>query len=58
MAWGQLAPDLSPWALPAKRSKNRKAHVAHLAEPARAASPATAAAGRANLCSRRSTGLR
>ena len=36
MAWGELAPDLSAWTLPAGRSKNRKAHVAHLADPTRA----------------------
>jgi len=36
MRWGELAPDLSTWTLPAERAKNRRAHVVHLAEPARA----------------------
>ena len=35
MRWGELAPDLSVWTLPALRSKNRKPHVQHLAEPTR-----------------------
>ncbi len=36
MRWGELAPDLSAWTLPAPRSKNRKPHVQHLAEPTHA----------------------
>jgi hypothetical protein len=36
MRWGELAPDLSAWTLPAPRSKNRKPHLQHLAEPTRA----------------------
>jgi integrase len=36
MRWGELAPDLATWTIPAQRAKNRTAHLVHLAEPARA----------------------
>ena len=36
MTWGELAPDMSTWTLPAGRSKNARPHVVHLAAPARA----------------------
>ncbi|WP_428484921.1 tyrosine-type recombinase/integrase [Rhodopila sp.] len=36
MRWSELAEDLSTWTIPARRAKNRKAHIVHLAEPARA----------------------
>ncbi len=35
MAWGELAPDLSEWELPATRAKNGKAHLIHVAAAAR-----------------------
>ncbi|MCW8088026.1 tyrosine-type recombinase/integrase [Sabulicella glaciei] len=35
MRWGELAPDLSTWTLPASRAKNGKAHIVHLSAPAR-----------------------
>lgn len=36
MTWGEVAPDLSTWELPAARAKNGKAHIVHLSEPGRA----------------------
>lgn len=35
MRWGEVAPDLSTWELPAARAKNAKAHLVHLTEPVR-----------------------
>lgn len=35
MQWGEIAPDLSTWTIPAERAKNGKAHIVHLSEPAR-----------------------
>ena len=34
--WSELAPDLSMWTIPGRRTKNRKEHIVHLAEPAQA----------------------
>ncbi|WP_027284137.1 tyrosine-type recombinase/integrase [Rubritepida flocculans] len=36
MTWGEIAPDLSAWTQPPRRTKNGEAHVVHLAAPARA----------------------
>jgi integrase len=35
MRWSELAPDFSAWMIPAKRAKNKRAHVVYLSEPAR-----------------------
>lgn len=36
MAWGELAPDLSAWTLPAARAKNKAAHIVPLSALAQA----------------------